>query len=120
MGLLCVGAIGVQSGGAQDQAEGQKLYATYCSGCHGDKGKGDGPAANSLPVKPIDHTDGKIMNELSDKYLHEIISKGGMAVGKSSFMPPWGGQLNDRQVRDIIAFMRGIADPPPKAHRKKE
>jgi mono/diheme cytochrome c family protein len=112
-------AIDEPSAWPQSQAEGQKLYATYCSGCHGDKGKGDGPAAKSLPVKPIDHTDGGVMNELSDKYLQEIISKGGAAVGKSAFMPGWGGQLNERQVRDIVAFMRSIADSPGKATGKK-
>src|SRR5438132_4784412 len=52
---------------AQDQAEGKKLYATYCSTCHGDNGKGDGQASKSLPVKPADHTNGSIMNQLSDK-----------------------------------------------------
>jgi cytochrome c oxidase cbb3-type subunit 3 len=112
--LLYLGRIGVANVGAQSPGEGQKLYATYCSGCHGDKGKGDGPAAKSLPVKPVDHTDSKIMNELSDKYLQEIISKGGTAVGKSSFMPSWGGQLNDKQVRDIVVYMRSIADAPSK------
>jgi mono/diheme cytochrome c family protein len=117
--LLCLGAIATTAAWAQSPAQGQKLYATYCSGCHGDTGKGDGPAARSLPVKPIDHTDGKAMNELSDKYLQEIISKGGTAVGKSSFMPGWGGQLNEAQVRDIVAFMRSIAEPPAKAGGKK-
>ena len=28
---------------AQNQGEGKKLYATYCSSCHGEDGKGDGP-----------------------------------------------------------------------------
>ncbi|TMA80656.1 MAG: cytochrome c, partial [Deltaproteobacteria bacterium] len=57
----------------QDQAEAKKLYATYCSSCHGDNGKGDGPASKSLPVKPGDHTNGAIMNNVSDKLLFEII-----------------------------------------------
>jgi mono/diheme cytochrome c family protein len=117
--LLWLGAIAAPGATAQSPAQGQKLYATYCSGCHGDKGKGDGPAAKSLPVKPIDHTDGKTMNELSDKYLQDIIAKGGTAVGKSAFMPGWGGQLNEAEVRDIIAFMRSIAEPAPKAGNKK-
>jgi mono/diheme cytochrome c family protein len=115
----CLSGIDAPSAWAQSQADGQKLYATYCSGCHGEKGKGDGPAAKSLPVKPIDHTDGRVMNELSDQYLLDIISKGGAAVGKSSFMPGWGGQLNERQVRDIVAFMRSIADSAAKGPGKK-
>jgi mono/diheme cytochrome c family protein len=102
----------------QDQAEGRKLYLTYCSSCHGDKGKGDGPAASSLPVKPADHTNGAVMNHLPDKFLTEIISKGGSAVGKSALMPAWGSQIKDKQLRDVVAYIRSIADPPYKAAGK--
>jgi mono/diheme cytochrome c family protein len=57
------------------------------------------------------------MNQLSDEFLFEIISKGGGAVGKSAFMPAWGS-LNEKQIRDIIAYIRSIADPPYKAPAK--
>jgi mono/diheme cytochrome c family protein len=103
---------------AQDQAEGKKLYLTYCSSCHGDDGKGDGPAARSLPVKPANHTDGAVMNKFNDKFLLEIIAKGGGAVGKSPMMPGWGGQLKENQLRDIVAYVRSIADPPYKGSGK--
>ena len=98
--------------GAQDKAEGKKYYVTYCSGCHGETGKGDGPAAASLPVKPTNHNDGVVMNQLPDKLLFEIISKGGQAVGKSPFMPGWGNQLREKQIRDVIAYVRSLARPP--------
>ena len=103
---------------AQDKAEGKKYYVTYCSGCHGENGKGDGPASVSLPVKPADHTDGKIMNQIPDKTLFEIISKGGQAAGKSAFMPGWGSQLREKQIRDVIAYLRSIASPPYKPSGK--
>ena len=93
---------------AQDKAEGRKFYVTYCSGCHGESGRGDGPAAESLPVKPANHTDGAAMKQLSDKFLFDIISKGGGAVGKSPFMPAWGNQMREKQVRDIIAYLRSL------------
>jgi len=97
---------------AQDKAEGKRLYATYCSNCHGVSGKGDGLAAKSLPVKPANHTDGNFMSQLSDKYLQEIISKGGSGVGKSPFMPAWGSLLKERQIRHIISYMRSLSIPP--------
>jgi mono/diheme cytochrome c family protein len=103
---------------SQSAAEGRKLYADYCSSCHGDKGKGDGPAAAALPVKPADHTNGSVMNQLSDEFLMTIISKGGTAVGKSSFMPSWGGALDQKQIRDMVAYLRSIADPPYKPPAK--
>ncbi|HET9916928.1 MAG TPA: cytochrome c [Candidatus Binatia bacterium] len=99
---------------AQDPAEGRKLYASYCASCHGDKGKGDGVAAKSLPAKPADHTNGTVMNQLSDKFLTELITKGGSALGKSSFMPSWGGSLNEKQIRDLVVFIRSLAVPPYK------
>lgn len=97
---------------AQNQAEGSKLYASHCSTCHGEKGKGDGVAAGALPVKPRDHTDGAVMNALSDQFLAEIIAKGGGSVGKSSFMPAWGGSLNDKQIRALVTYIRTLAVPP--------
>ena len=103
---------------AQSQAEGKNLYATHCSACHGNDGKGNGVASKSLPVKLIDHTNGTIMNQLSDKFLFDIISKGGGAVGKSTFMPAWGNVINEKQVSDIIAYIRSITDPAYKAPGK--
>ena len=100
---------------AQNHAEGKKVYEAYCTTCHGDRGKGNGPAAQSLPAKPADHTNGAIMNAFSDQFLYDVIAKGGTAVGKSSFMPAWGGALNDRQIKDLVAYLRSIAEPPYKA-----
>ena len=113
--IICSVLLSGVSGWAQNQAEGRKLYASYCSTCHGEKGKGDGMAAKSLPAKPADHTNGAIMNQLNDKFLLEIVTKGGSAVSKSSFMPSWGGALDEKQIRDLVAFIRTLAVPAYKA-----
>jgi mono/diheme cytochrome c family protein len=119
LAAVVAGVIFVQvgSGWAQNLAEGKKLYVANCSSCHGDTGKGDGPAGRALPAKPADHTNGAFMNALSDKWLVDIISKGGGAVGKSNFMPGWGGSLNEKQIQEILAYIRSIAVPPFKADR---
>jgi len=30
-------------------------------------------------------------------------------------MPAWGGALNDKQIRDIVSYIRSIAVPPKQA-----
>jgi mono/diheme cytochrome c family protein len=41
---------------AQTGYVGSELYKTYCSSCHGANGKGDGPLAANLRVRPADLT----------------------------------------------------------------
>jgi len=113
LALLMVGTVVGNSYG-QNQAEGKKLYTNFCSACHGDTGKGDGPSGRALPARPADHTNGAVMNLLNDKFLVDVITKGGSALGKSSFMPAWGSSFDDKQIRDIIAYIRGLAVPPYK------
>ena len=37
-------------------ASGHDMFIGYCASCHGKDGKGDGPAASALKVKPADLT----------------------------------------------------------------
>jgi mono/diheme cytochrome c family protein len=37
-------------------ASGAELFARFCTSCHGDAGRGDGPVAGSLKVRPADLT----------------------------------------------------------------
>ncbi|MEE8076505.1 MAG: cytochrome c [Candidatus Binatia bacterium] len=90
-------------------AAGKMIYQENCAPCHGQGGKGDGPGAKLLPVKPADHTNGNVMSKRSDRDLTEIISKGGLDVKKSSFMPAWGGLFTDQQIRDLVAYIRSLA-----------
>ena len=113
LALIFVG-VAVGDSYAQNQAEGKKLYTSFCSACHGETGKGDGPSGAALPARPADHTNGAVMNQLSDKFLVDVITKGGSAVGKSNFMPAWGSSFNDKQIRDVVAYIRGLAVPPYK------
>jgi mono/diheme cytochrome c family protein len=99
---------------AGDVSKGKALYQQYCTPCHGVSGRGDGPAAASLPVKPRNHTDGAYMNALSDDRLAKAITQGGASVGKSSIMPAWGSTLSEKDVQDVIAYLRTLAVPPYK------
>ena len=94
-----------------DAPPGAASYVLYCATCHGSEGKGDGPAATGLDPKPADHTNAAYMNPLSDEHLFRVIKEGGAAVDKSPQMAPWGGTLSDDEIRDLIAFIRTLANP---------
>jgi cytochrome c oxidase cbb3-type subunit 3 len=93
---------------AADAEQGKKLYGQYCVSCHGQSGKGDGPAAAALNPKPRDHTDKETMSKMSDDDLLKVIKNGGASIGKSPLMPPWGGALKDDQIKDVIAYVRTL------------
>ena len=110
--LLAPGLGFAQSKG--DAKAGKTKYDANCVGCHGATGKGDGAAAAALNPKPQDHTDGKTLNALSDKYLFEIIKDGGAAVKKAAFMPASNKKLTDQEIWDMVAYIRSLANPPYK------
>jgi mono/diheme cytochrome c family protein len=94
---------------AADAEQGKNLYGQFCATCHGQSGKGDGPAAAALNPKPRDHTDKDYMSKLSDDDMLKVIKNGGASVGKSPLMPPWGASLKDDQIQDIIAYVRTLS-----------
>ena len=93
---------------AADAEQGKKLYGQFCASCHGQSGKGDGPAAAALNPKPRDHTDKEYMSKMSDDEMLKVIKNGGASVGKSPLMPPWGASLKDEQIQDIMAYVRTL------------
>ena len=95
-----------------DVAKGATLYAANCASCHGPRGDGDGPTAAALTPKPAKHHDGAYMNTLTNEHLFQVIKEGGPSVGKSPLMAPWGGMLSDKQIWDVVAFVRSLAAPP--------
>lgn len=100
-----------------DPAHGRKLYAMYCTPCHGMKGNGEGQLATLLDPKPRDHTDGKGkrpgdgMNDRTDEQLFNVITKGGQGIKKSVNMPAWGHIISEENRWNLVAYMRTIAEP---------
>ena len=89
-------------------AEPATLFRDLCSVCHGAGGKGDGPSAQGLEPKPADFTNCKTMEKDSDAVLLKIIKGGGQSAGRSTVMPAWGDALSERQIRDLVQFIRGL------------
>lgn len=92
-----------------DLAKGKTAYSTYCASCHGNVGKGDGPAAAGLNPKPKDLSDGAYTSKLTDQYMMDITKKGGAALGKSALMPPWGTALKDDDIKNMVEYIRSLS-----------
>ncbi len=111
LSILCATGMLVTMTGqavAGDAAAGETRFKQLCSTCHGPTGKGDGPAAGGLPVKPRNFADAAWQKSVDDTYLATIITKGGAAVGKSPMMTPFGHSLNEQQTQDVIAYIRTL------------
>ncbi len=96
---------------------GKAVYDRHCAECHGTGGQADGPGAAALPIKPPPFTDGRLMNGLPDDFLFTVVSKGAGAVGLAPQMPSFQPPLTDREIRDVIGYIRTFADPPYRAAR---
>ena len=91
---------------------GRALYMTHCAVCHGESGLGDGASAASFASKPSNLTDGRRFNQLPEEFFINIVLNGGPAEGLAPGMPPFRGHLNEGQIRDIVVYLRSLADPP--------
>jgi mono/diheme cytochrome c family protein len=76
-------------------AMGQRLYADYCSACHGDelRNTSGGVTFDLHRLRPEDH------QRFSDAVLN----------GKNQ-MPPWRGALEPEQIEAIWAYVRSVND----------
>lgn len=88
--------------------EGRALYRHYCLNCHGDEGRGDGFNAYNLDPKPQSLADSTFQSRHSDSDLVTAIRSGGAAVGGSNQMPPWGRTFNDRQISNLVEYLRTL------------
>lgn len=87
---------------------GKDVYVHYCQTCHGEGGAGDGFNAFNLDPRPRDLSDPALQGKKSDADFADAIRRGGAGVGLSPLMPPWGHTLSDRQISDVIRYVRTL------------
>jgi len=91
--------------------QGRKVYNTYCMGCHGVKGDGQGPAAEFLNPKPRNFLDGEFRfssrpsgDVPTDQDLFRTITEG----LHGSSMPPWN-LMPESDRWAVVAYLKTFA-----------
>ena len=84
-----------------------RLYAERCSGCHGDQGGGDGPAAAALIPPPRNFRDAALWRDRTFEQMRTVVKKG----KPGTMMPPFDGVLTDAEIDAVTHFVQRFAPP---------
>ena len=84
------------------------VYEHHCQSCHGPNGYGDGPASESLKVRPADFHRFKSFLKSDEEYLRTI--EHGVVF---SPMHAWRGELTDAEMTDVVAYIRVFTQQAP-------
>lgn len=87
----------------ENLAAGAQTYQDNCVLCHGEKGMGDGPGANTMKVKPANFTDAKMMSAETDGSLFWKMSEG------RGPMPSWKDTLTEKERWQLVDYIRKLA-----------
>jgi mono/diheme cytochrome c family protein len=98
-----------------DPSAGQQSYGTNCAPCHGAAGKGDGPTAAGLDVKPTAFADYAAIADLPLTEWFGVAKNGRM----DRMMPPWGQRLNDQQIWDTVGYAWTLHTSPAQVEMGK-
>lgn len=90
-------------------AAGGNLYMKLCLECHGPSGKGDGPAAASLPHRPLDLT--RVLKGQTDGEIFWKITRGGGA------MSSYEKTLIETERWQVVHYLRSLATPAERRRR---
>lgn len=104
-------------------AEGRRVYEKWCAGCHGEEGRGDGPAAGHLLPKPRDFTRALYQVRTTatgevptDADIRHVVDEG--MPGTS--MPAWKATLSSGEreavARYVKSFSNAFANAPTPLH----
>ena len=89
-----------------DARAGERLFASICSGCHGDTGQGgEGPALNNQVL----------LDAATDTYLVETIGNGRRGTAMAGFLAssPARPTLAPDEIEAIVAFLRTWQETVP-------
>lgn len=82
-------------------------YKARCAACHGDQGRGDGLAAQSLRPPPRDFGERSWQASKTDERLRSVIRNGGAASGLSVAMPE-SADLPPAEIDALVTCVRSF------------
>jgi len=103
----------IKAGDTVALAEGAKLYANNCAGCHGEaKGPSDWGSKGFYPRVPQFHQikDSDLTPEQAYAAIHDGVRYSGMGA--------WSGMMKDDDMWRVANFVARINDPPSQLPRK--
>src|ERR1700674_130229 len=82
----------MEASSAIQPRSGEALYLTYCASCHGRSGRGDGPVADLLRVRPANLTRFTTQNGgvFPTAKLQRVIDGRDVGSNGNPDMPVWG------------------------------
>jgi mono/diheme cytochrome c family protein len=115
--VLAIVALGVFAGGLAwlldnprplpGASRAERVFGALCAECHGADGRGSWRATLFL-IRPGDLTDPARTGRETDQYLVDMIKNGGAPIGRPG-MPAFGAALKDDDIRELVAYVRGLA-----------
>jgi mono/diheme cytochrome c family protein len=85
---------------------GQAVYSANCATCHGETGRGEGPAAIGLEPPPADLTDGTwVTGDGSLPAIVNVVENGSPGTA----MIGWKGTLSDAEIDAVARYVQSLA-----------
>jgi mono/diheme cytochrome c family protein len=94
------------AGQADAATAGKVIYTDNCASCHGDTGKGEGPAGASLDPKPANLV--TVASEDGDDRINWVINEGGPVMGFSASMVAWKDTLTQDEIWQVITYLHTL------------
>lgn len=87
---------------------GKEIYQERCILCHGARGEGwDWEKKVVRPPVAVPDLAGAVAKR-SDEFLLAVIRDGGEAVGLTRFMPAFGFNMSEQELKDVVAYLRSL------------
>ena len=93
-----------------------RFYGLRCAPCHGNRGGGDGLAAEMIKPRPRSFADPAWQASVDDTEITSAILKGGASVGKSYMMPSSPDLRNKVELTStLVRIVRSFGELEPSA-----